>query len=305
MIKHPSGALFISWYEIDEVLNEVIPVSQLAQRPQNQDTKILSGRHVRMDNIRYSVFKDSLSCKYCGVTGNMFALETSAIDSPIAHFNLYMKTEYRLTLMTIDHVIPKSRGGSEHFTNFCVACSPCNNKKGSLTGEEFERSLGIKTSEVSTQQELANEPTVFSLEACENNLFVYNGFVWDTKNIQQYYTIALAIATLSSLEVKKLGEKVNAKVNKSAGHSYLAKQFGSPSQVPFYEKEREQWMLVKKLFTSCRDGHEKPYAPINQSIFEEFARMIELQHMIQIKEATLTEVSEPKETLGEETSNDS
>jgi len=31
--------------------------------------------------------------------------------------------------LTIDHIIPKSKGGSEEWTNLVVACSKCNTKK--------------------------------------------------------------------------------------------------------------------------------------------------------------------------------
>ena len=46
--------------------------------------------------------RDNNSCQYCGSTRHL----------------------------TIDHVIPKSKGGSEEWTNLVVACSKCNTKKG-------------------------------------------------------------------------------------------------------------------------------------------------------------------------------
>lgn len=38
--------------------------------------------------------------------------------------------------ITIDHVLPKSRGGPDTWENLVAACIPCNNKKGSRTPEE-------------------------------------------------------------------------------------------------------------------------------------------------------------------------
>ena len=38
--------------------------------------------------------------------------------------------------LTIDHVIPKSRGGKDTWENLVAACVPCNNRKGSRTPEE-------------------------------------------------------------------------------------------------------------------------------------------------------------------------
>lgn len=41
--------------------------------------------------------------------------------------------------MTMDHVIPLSRGGHHTASNVVPACQPCNNAKAASTGEEFLR----------------------------------------------------------------------------------------------------------------------------------------------------------------------
>ncbi len=38
--------------------------------------------------------------------------------------------------LTIDHVMPKSRGGSDTWENLVCACVRCNNRKGNRTPEE-------------------------------------------------------------------------------------------------------------------------------------------------------------------------
>ena len=38
--------------------------------------------------------------------------------------------------LTVDHVLPKSRGGKHVWTNLVAACIKCNNKKGGRTPEE-------------------------------------------------------------------------------------------------------------------------------------------------------------------------
>ena len=38
--------------------------------------------------------------------------------------------------LTIDHIIPKSRGGKTSWANIVVACKPCNLNKGSRTAAE-------------------------------------------------------------------------------------------------------------------------------------------------------------------------
>ena len=56
---------------------------------------------------RRNIFKrDHFACQYCGA-------RKSARD------------------LTIEHVIPQSRGGKTEWTNVVTACRPCNNKKGS------------------------------------------------------------------------------------------------------------------------------------------------------------------------------
>lgn len=45
----------------------------------------------------------------------------------------YCGSRYQLTL---DHVIPKSRGGEDTWSNLVTSCHPCNNKKGNKTPEE-------------------------------------------------------------------------------------------------------------------------------------------------------------------------
>jgi len=42
-----------------------------------------------------------------------------------------------LTVATIDHVIPRSKGGTDEESNLVAACPRCNNAKGDLDVEEF------------------------------------------------------------------------------------------------------------------------------------------------------------------------
>ena len=39
--------------------------------------------------------------------------------------------------LEIEHIIPKSRGGTNRIDNLCLACHECNQKKGNMTAEEF------------------------------------------------------------------------------------------------------------------------------------------------------------------------
>lgn len=88
--------------------------------------------HVNMEGTRYRVFAVSLSCYKCGLTGSMMRLEYDRNPAGIieAHFNLYAPQNGGWTLMTQDHIIPRSKGGRDHDDNLRTMCSPCNHKKG-------------------------------------------------------------------------------------------------------------------------------------------------------------------------------
>ena len=62
------------------------------------------------------LWRDKNQCQYCGV-----------IESPRD--------------MTIDHVIPRSRGGENTWSNLVTCCKKCNQKKGNRTPEEANISL--------------------------------------------------------------------------------------------------------------------------------------------------------------------
>ena len=60
--------------------------------------------------------RDNNKCQYCGSTKSL----------------------------TIDHVIPKSKGGQDTWENLVVACSPCNVKKGDKLLEQTNMKLARK-----------------------------------------------------------------------------------------------------------------------------------------------------------------
>ena len=39
--------------------------------------------------------------------------------------------------MTVDHVVPQSKSGSDHLDNLQLLCGACNSKKGARSQEEF------------------------------------------------------------------------------------------------------------------------------------------------------------------------
>lgn len=44
-------------------------------------------------------------------------------------------------MLTVDHIIPKAKGGNDSWENLITACTKCNNKKGDRTPEEANMKL--------------------------------------------------------------------------------------------------------------------------------------------------------------------
>ena len=39
--------------------------------------------------------------------------------------------------MEVEHIVPKTRGGSDRVSNLTLSCQPCNQKKSDQTADEF------------------------------------------------------------------------------------------------------------------------------------------------------------------------
>ena len=77
----------------------------------------LHRRQGRTGNLRASIIaRDRHRCQYCGVNGTVFEL-------------------------TLDHILPRSRGGRSVPENLCAACKTCNQRKGDRTPEEARMPL--------------------------------------------------------------------------------------------------------------------------------------------------------------------
>jgi 5-methylcytosine-specific restriction endonuclease McrA len=46
----------------------------------------------------------------------------------------YCGVRKKLRRLTVDHVVPRSRGGTNSLTNLVLACEPCNRAKGDQIG---------------------------------------------------------------------------------------------------------------------------------------------------------------------------
>ena len=68
----------------------------------------------------------------------------------LSKYNIYRRDEYRCLYcgsknsLTLDHVIPKSRGGPNTWNNLATCCIKCNALKGDRTPEEAGMNLNHK-----------------------------------------------------------------------------------------------------------------------------------------------------------------
>jgi len=62
------------------------------------------------------LMRDKFRCQYCGIKGTPFEL-------------------------TLDHITPRSRGGSTEPENLCASCFVCNQRKGDRTPDEARMPL--------------------------------------------------------------------------------------------------------------------------------------------------------------------
>ena len=111
-------------YAINDVLDKLVPYSGEKQYVE------FDGDLIKMESQRYRLFKrDGVTCINCNNSGQYFIKEKHKHDT-IYHFNLYGIIDGNEVLFTKDHIIPKSKGGKNHMSNYQVMCYMCNHEKG-------------------------------------------------------------------------------------------------------------------------------------------------------------------------------
>ena len=106
----------------------------------------VDGYKVHPISLRYMTFyQKGAKCVCCGKEGTYFQLDADRNGDNAdfrRHFNLYADDG---TLMTKDHIIPKSKGGVNRVSNMQTMCAPCNKAKGAFyPGLEREYIIGTK-----------------------------------------------------------------------------------------------------------------------------------------------------------------
>lgn len=130
-------------YTIEEVFN-LLGESNLNGNSVNKtetNTIIVDGYPVYAQSFRYKLFyQKGLSCVCCGKQGAYFTLDTprdckKVTERTHRHFNLHAADG---TLMTKDHILPKSLGGEDALSNFQTMCEDCNKNKGNTSECEID-----------------------------------------------------------------------------------------------------------------------------------------------------------------------
>jgi 5-methylcytosine-specific restriction endonuclease McrA len=94
---------------------------------------------VRIGTPRLMCLKRDQACVWCARAGNVFVLERSS-EQGTPHLNLYHTSRHgnpQFLLMTQDHILPVSKGGTNDLENLQTMCTQCNQAKGSLTQLQF------------------------------------------------------------------------------------------------------------------------------------------------------------------------
>ena len=116
-------------YSIDTVREKVKDV--LFEKDRRLAKVDFDGDLVKGNSYRYQTFfTKGCKCVKCGIEGKFFAKERFP-DNKVYHLNLYaIDQDGNEVLMTKDHIIPKSKGGSSNISNYQTMCRICNKNKG-------------------------------------------------------------------------------------------------------------------------------------------------------------------------------
>lgn len=84
--------------------------------------------YVSIASKKLLTFKQSTICTSCGAQGDYFLLLRNPHAKGRASLEMFSKED---KLLTRDHIMPRSLGGSNDMSNSQTMCLTCNSKKGS------------------------------------------------------------------------------------------------------------------------------------------------------------------------------
>lgn len=154
----------------------------------------IDGYKMGISSARMRTYTKGTTCVCCGLEAKYFSYEVQGDQTAHGshHLNLYAihPDSGRHIMMTSDHIIAKSRGGSNSkLENRQPMCVRCNTAKGSMDWEEFKilgregvRKLQREAREVSKERRKERRRAKRIAEGKSNKVFEKDGFWYGRKN---------------------------------------------------------------------------------------------------------------------------
>lgn len=152
-----------------------------------QPTRILTGniKGYQIKLLNWSVYSNNYiknnnvcKCAICGAKAKYTAI-VKMLDGNDYTFRFFTIKNGIETMFNIDHIIPKSKGGSDKVDNLQVTCVDCNERKSNKVTKVNNVSKSISNkNNVAQQCSITSKPTMF-----QNNIYkiknVGPGIVWN------------------------------------------------------------------------------------------------------------------------------
>lgn len=125
------------------ITEQIHPITEIKESLkkglETNEMPIVNGYRMKTSE-RYKLFsRDELVCVHCGQKASFWASQKFRRDKgKKTHLNLYGINKSGETIMlTKDHIVPKSHGGTDEVENYQIMCSKCNLEKGNTPEEDL------------------------------------------------------------------------------------------------------------------------------------------------------------------------
>lgn len=116
--------------------DEILPLISEAVIKKRKLIRFPSGKRVRLSSTLKTFHHRGVVCARCGLKGTIFR-EVKHKNDKKTHLRLLGIKDGNEVMMTRDHIIPHSKGGSNNFNNMQTMCCECNSQKQDEVNEEL------------------------------------------------------------------------------------------------------------------------------------------------------------------------